>query len=400
MQAYLDLTVGLAGDMMVGALLDAGWPEEAMRGAIEAIGAPEIRVTVERRTHQGIVGLGIRVEAAEEPPARSLVEIRRLLEGSRLPATVKARSLSLFERLGEAEARVHGTVPDRVHFHELGAIDSIADIVLAVAGLEALGIDRLASGPVPVSRGEMQTDHGLLPLPAPATLHLLEGLPLRWLPFEGEWLTPTGALILGGLVHSFGPPPSIVLERVGIGAGTRKLEGRPNIVRLLLGRSVKGDSSASKGENREAEIEAGFVSILEANVDDQEPRQIAEAVRRLEEAGALEVFRTAVAMKKGRQGVLLTVLCRPEDEENLAACLLRETTSLGLRMRREERRELLRRIEPVATPFGDIRIKWSRPGGIPRPMVEFEDVRAAAERHQVPFWVVERAALEAAPRDA
>ncbi len=383
--AYLDLWTGLSGDMMVGAILDAGWSEEEVRTAIEAVGMPEVFVTVESRRSRGLAGKGIRVEARDEPPERSFDEVRRILEGSQLEPAVRSRAVEMFRRLAEVEGRLHGVDPRRVHFHELGAIDSIADVVLAIVGLRALGVDRLHCGEVPLSRGEVTTAHGQLPVPAPATLRLLEGLPIRWLPMEGEWLTPTGALILSSLVDSYGPPPPMRLDRVGIGVGTRPSEERANIVRLLV-----GDLASGEGEL------VGWISVIEANIDDQDPRLEAEAVSRLEAAGALEVFRTDAWMKKGRRGTVLTVLCRPELEDSLGTLLLRETTTLGLRIRREFRRELERWTRPVDTPFGTVRIKWSRIAGLARPMAEFEDVRLRSCAAGVPAWLVERAALRAA----
>lgn len=388
-EAYLDLWTGLSGDMMVGAIVDAGWPEEEIQTVLDSIGIPEVRVAVETRRSHGLAGKGIRVTAAGEPPARSFREIRRILVESSLEPAVRDRSVLLFRKLAEVEGRLHDADPEGVHFHELGAIDSIADIVLAVAGLRRLGVERLSCGEVPVSRGIVETAHGPLPVPAPATLRLLEGLPIRWLPIEGEWLTPTGALILSTLVDSFGPPPGMRLGRVGIGVGTRKSEDRANIVRLLV-----GEDEGRAGES------VGWVSVIEANIDDLDPRHEAEAVRRLEIAGALDVFRVDASMKKGRRGAILTVLCRPDAEERLGSILLQETTTLGVRIRREIRRELERWITPVETPYGEVRIKWSRFRGLPRPAAEFEDLRLRAEEAGVPTWVVERAALRAAEEGA
>jgi hypothetical protein len=385
MRGYIDLWTGLSGDMMVGALLDAGWPEEAMRGVLDRIPLEDARVTVEMRKQHSLCGKGIRVDAQGEPPSRPFLDIRRLLSASALDPAVRDRSIDLFHRLAVVEGRLHGCDPDQVHFHELGAIDSIADIVLTVAGLAGLGITELSCGPVPLSRGEIVTAHGRLPVPTPATLLLLEGLPIRWLTIEGEWLTPTGALILSSLVDRFGPPPEMKLRAVGIGAGTRQSSDRANIVRLLVG---------------EDEIPAtesiGWVSVLEATIDDQDPRHEAEAVQRIEEAGALDVHRIPVTMKKGRLGTLITVICRPDREQAIGTVLLRETTTLGIRIRREFRRELERWTETVATAFGPVRIKWSRPDGRDRPMAEFEDVRARAAEAGVPCREVERAALRQA----
>jgi pyridinium-3,5-bisthiocarboxylic acid mononucleotide nickel chelatase len=385
MRGYLDLWTGLSGDMMVGALLDAGWPEEAMRAVLAQIPMRDVRVTIETRKQHALRGKGIRVEAVGEPPERAYAEIRRMLGASDLDPDVRSRALELFHRLAVVEGRIHGCEPDQVHFHELGAIDSIVDIVLTVAGLAGLGIRELSCGPVPLSRGEIPTAHGRLPVPTPATLLLLEGVSIRWLEIEGEWLTPTGALILSGLVDHFGPPPEMRLRAVGTGAGTRQSTDRANIVRLLVG----------EDELRTDET-IGWISVLEATIDDQDPRHEAEAVRRLEEAGALDVHRIPVTMKKGRLGTLLRVICRPDLEQMIGSVILRETTTLGIRIHREFRRELERWTETVATPYGEVRIKWCRPGGRDRPMAEFEDLRARATEAGVPIREVERSALREA----
>ncbi len=376
MRAYLDLWTGLSGDMMVGALLGAGWPESEMLTVFSQIGIPDARVRLETRSQKGLAGFGIRVEANGEPPERSFADIRRILAASTLSPSVRTRSLALLHRLAVVEGAIHGTDPESVHFHELGAIDSIADVVLTVAGLEWLEIEHLSCGPVPLSRGEVRTAHGVLPVPTPATLSLLEGVPIRWLPMEGEWLTPTGALILAGLVDSVGPPPEMRLQRVGIGAGTRQSPDRANIVRLLLGDEISP-----------TEESIGWVSILETNLDDLDARHEAEVVQRLSELDVLDVFRVTGVMKKGRIGSILTVVCRPEREDEVGTAILRDTTSLGIRIRRQFRRELNRSVTSVSTEFGPVRIKWSRPQGMSRPMAEFEDVRLrAAERGCRPGW--------------
>ncbi|MBD3160501.1 MAG: nickel pincer cofactor biosynthesis protein LarC [Candidatus Eisenbacteria bacterium] len=378
MIAYLDLWTGLSGDMMVGALLDAGWPEEEMYATLRALPLDGVDVRIEERFRHGIRGVGILVEPGAQTPARPWRTIRALIDRSGLSAPVKERSLALFGRLARVEARIHGSDPEEVHFHELGGDDAIADIVLSVAGLDGLGITRLHAGPIPLTRGEVETAHGLLPVPAPATLRLLEGCPIRWIPLEGEWTTPTGALLLSGLVDRFGPPPGMALARIGTGAGTRSAPDRANIVRLLRGTQGGGEGGPD-----------AQVSILETNIDDLDPRLAARLAEQLFAAGALDVIRVPVLMKKGRQGTLFSVLCAPEREEELGTILLREGSTLGLRIRREERRTLERWFETVETPYGPVRVKWSRPGGRERPIVEFDDLSACAEEHAVPLWRVE-----------
>lgn len=318
---------------------------------------------------------------------RDLAEIRRLIAASGLAAPVKERALQLFARLGEAEARVHGVPVERVHFHEVGAVDSIVDLVGAAAVIEHLAPERLTAGAVNVGGGTVRTAHGRLPVPAPATALLVRGLPIYGTG-GGELLTPTGAVLLAELVDEFvdGLPP-LVVDRVGYGLGTRELPGQPNAVRLLAGRAA--GSAAEAGGAR--------VAVIEAEIDDLPAEGFGFLTERLLAAGALDVYLTPVQMKKGRPGTLVTALCRPGERPALAELLLVESGSLGCRWVEAERLEAERHTSTVATPWGEVRVKHGRLGGRALAAApEFEDCRRLALAAGVPWREVYRAALAAA----
>lgn len=315
---------------------------------------------------------------------RDLAEIRRLIAASGLAGPVKERALQLFARLGEAEARVHGVPVERVHFHEVGAVDSIVDLVGAAAVIEHLAPERLTAGAVNVGGGTVWTAHGRLPVPAPATALLVRGLPIYGTG-GGELLTPTGAVLLAELVDEFvdGVPP-LVVDRVGYGLGTRELPRQPNAVRLLAGRAA--GSAAEAGGAR--------VAVIEAEIDDLPAEGFGFLAERLLAAGALDVYLTPVQMKKGRPGTLVTALCRPGERPALAELLLVESGSLGCRWHEAERLEAERHTSTVVTPWGEVRIKHGRLSGRPLAAApEFEDCRRLALAAGVPWREVYRAAL-------
>ncbi len=323
--------------------------------------------------------------AGDPAHGRDLAGIRRLLRESALAAPVRERALALFERLGAAEAKVHGVPVDRVHFHEVGAVDSIVDLVGAAAAIEHLKPERLTSGPVNVGSGQVETAHGLLPVPAPATAELLAGvpggIPLRGGP-GGELTTPTGAVLLAELVDEFVEFPDLVLDGAGYGLGRRELAGQPNAVRLLRGR---GERAA-----------AGEVMVVECEVDDLPGEGFGFVMERLLAAGALDVYFTPVQMKKSRPGTLVSLLCRPADLEPLSGLLLAESGSLGCRFSRASRFEAERRTVEVATSFGAVRVKEASWGGRPLAAApEFEDCRRLALAAGVPWREVYGAALAA-----
>jgi len=380
---YLDLPSGLSGNMMLGCLVDAGWPVEALREALAAVPLPphsyEIRAEIVRR--RGIRATLITVTDAGAQPLRTLDDVRALLDQARLPAEVKRAAVGTFTRLAEAEARVHGLPVDRIHFHEVGAVDAIVDIVGTAAGLHALGVEELYASPVPLGHGWTQSEHGLIPLPAPATLELLAGAhaPTRPAPGEGELVTPTGAAILAH--HAAFEQPAMRVQQVAYGAGHRDFPW-PNVARLWL-----GEASAP----HQAPV------LLETNIDDMNPELYGAVSERLFEAGALDVWLTPVQMKKGRPGVVLSVLAPAALEAELARLLLEETTTLGVRALSVRRHEAPRAWREVETPFGRVRVKlkWVE-GRVIGAAPEYEECRRLAHEHGVAVRRVYEAALAAA----
>jgi pyridinium-3,5-bisthiocarboxylic acid mononucleotide nickel chelatase len=340
---------------------------------------------VEPVTRGGLAAMHVEVEVdhAAHPHHRHLPEIAGLIVAAGLPGAVADRALAVFQRLARAEAAVHGIPIEQVHFHEVGAADAIVDIVGACAGIEFLGIEKVVCSPIPTGSGVVRCEHGVLPVPAPATANLLNGVPLAVCDEEGELTTPTGAAILTTLAESYGPLPSMRLETVGYGAGTRENRTRPNVLRLLVGQ-VEPEVSA----------ERDFVAVLEAQVDDSTGQVVAYACERLLAVGALDAYIVPIIMKKGRPGQLMTVLCRPDDVAAMERVLFEETTTLGVRRHDAARTKLPRETVEVATRFGPIRLKLARPG---EPDVqawpEYEDCVAAARACGVPLREVQHEAL-------
>jgi uncharacterized protein (TIGR00299 family) protein len=311
-----------------------------------------------------------------------------MIEGSTLTKGVKRRALSAFRRIGEAEAKIHGIALEKVHFHEIGAVDSIVDIVGACIAAEALGVDEIHASPPRLGSGFVETAHGKFPVPAPATLELLKGIPVRSSNEPVELVTPTGAALLAESCSKFGPMPAMTIERIGYGAGTRDLDKAPNVLRAVLGEASVATSSAE-------EVDA--ISVIETNIDDMNPQLYGDVMERLLAAGALDVFLTPVQMKKNRPGTLLTVLCERNGVDRLAELLLTHTTSFGVRVHEAQRRKLAREIVKVKTKFGEIEVKIGRLGGnIVARAPEFESCKQAAARFNVGVKDVYNEALQAA----
>jgi hypothetical protein len=382
MIAYLDLPSGLSGDMFLGCLIDCGWEPDRLRNVIESLALPADEWAVQVREVQKGALRARRVDVLVEEgrQQRGLREISQIIEASELPQAVRTRALAVFRRLADAEARVHGTTPDQVHFHEVGALDAIIDIVGCIAGLHDLDIEKLYASPFPLGQGWTETAHGRVPLPAPATLELLSsvGAPTRPAPGPGELVTPTAGALLAELA-TFEQPP-MVLRRVGSGAGQRDFVW-PNLARMWLG---------------EAEA-AGPMVQLETNLDDMNPQWYAAVSDRLFAAGARDVWLTPVQMKKGRPGVVLSALADAANETVLAEAILRETTTLGVRAHPvSHRHEARREMRQVTTPYGSIsvKVKWLREepcGATP----EYEECRVKAEAANVPVRIVHEAAAAA-----
>lgn len=380
--AYCDCFSGISGDMFLGALVDAGLPVEILRERLSLLDLPEnLQIKVESVRKGMLRATQVDVLTGESHHHRHLADIVRLIDGTQLSARVKQTSLAVFQVVAEAEARVHGSTIEEVHFHEVGALDSIADIVGAAVGLEELGIDRLYASAVPFSGGTVQTQHGLLPVPAPATLEILARAhaPMAPMPAEVELVTPTGAAILASLATF--ERPHLVVTGVGVGAGKREMPW-PNVFRLILGESAP---------------EAEFPLVLiETNIDDMNPQMYGNVMARLFEAGALDVYLTPIYMKKNRPGTLLGVVARRSDEPALARLILAETSTLGMRVQPVYRYTAQREFRKITTPYGEIPVKVKLLDGRPiQAMPEYDACAAIAQAQKVPVAAVYTAALAA-----
>jgi pyridinium-3,5-bisthiocarboxylic acid mononucleotide nickel chelatase len=401
---YFDCFSGAAGDMIVGALIDAGVPLADVRHALGSLAVSPEAIWTDRVVRAGISATKFCVlgeEPAQEEPAkqahthghggtavavhphRSLPEIFRLVDGSALSGAGKDRAKALFQRLGEVEAAIHGTAVDAVHLHEVAALDSIVDIVGAVYALEALGVQRVVSSPLNLGGGTVRSSHGVYPVPAPATLQLLQGAPVYAGRQKSELVTPTGALLVTAYASSFGPVPAMTVKRIGYGAGSRDFVDTPNVLRVLLG---EADAAAPSHQ----------VVTVEAEIDDMNPQIFGLLMDRLLQDGALDVFYTPIQMKKNRPGTLLTVIATPQARERLTSTIFRETTTIGVRYREMTRECLDREIVTVTTTLGPVRIKVARRDGvILNASPEFEDCVKLATEHGRPLKDVQALASRA-----
>ena len=382
MIAFLDMPSGISGDMFLGCLVDAGWPISALRETVERLALPTgaWRVDAAPVMRGPLQATLVDVEVDEGDSHRHLSDIRRLILAADLPTPVQEKAVAVFSRLAQAEAGVHGTGIEEVHFHEVGALDAIIDIVGVVAGLHELGIDQLYASGVPLGEGWTSSAHGRIPLPAPATLALLAqvGARNRPAPGPGELVTPTGAALLAELATF--SQPLISLDRIGLGAGRKEFEW-PNVARLWLGESEG----------------TGELVELQTNIDDMNPELYAAVSARLFVAGALDVWMAPIQMKKSRPGVLLTVLSPAQHEQVLADLLLRETTTLGVRCRSVRRYEATREFRRIVTPFGEVsvKLKWVD-GAISGAKPEYDECVELADSNNVPTRTVYEAAQSAA----
>jgi pyridinium-3,5-bisthiocarboxylic acid mononucleotide nickel chelatase len=388
--AYLDCSSGVSGDMFLGACLDSGLGAEALLGELAKLPLGPYEFKPARVRRAGLAGTHIEITAPGNQPHRHLAPIEQMIESSALSATVKDRSRRIFRRLGEAEARLHDQPIEKVHFHEVGAVDAILDIVGACVALELLGIEELRASPLNVGSGRVTAAHGSLPVPAPATAELLRSIPMYSSGVEAELVTPTGAAIVSTLASGFGPLPAMRADRIGYGAGARDLPGHPNLLRLMIG---ERDPSP---ESRAPSPDSDVVAIIETSVDDMSPEVYGYFVERALAAGALDITCAPIEMKKNRPGFEIRLLARPEQAESLADLVFAETTTLGLRISTAERRVLERQSVCVATPYGDIRVKVGRRNGrVLNAAPEYEDCRKAAIERGVPLKEVMQAAQAA-----
>jgi len=385
---YLDCFAGIAGDMLLGALIDAGVDAEEVRAGLAGLPVRGWELRAERVSRKGISATKIEIAAAPGasiPHRLSYEELVAAIEAGGLSEGVRARSLAVLRAIAEAEARVHGVSVEEVHFHEVGGIDTLVDVTGAALALELLGIERVRSAPLPVSHGFVDCAHGRLPVPAPAVTELLRGIATVPLDVEGETVTPTGAAIAVSFAESFGASPPMTVEAVGYGAGSSEWPDVPNLLRVLVGQAQAESAS-----------EAREVVVLEANLDDMPPEHFALALERCLEAGALDVWFTPIQMKKSRPAIMLSVLAEPGDAARLADVIFENTTTFGIRQGRMSRRCLPRRHETVETPYGPIRVKIaSLPSGRETLSPEYEDCLEAARRGGVPVRLVYAAAAAA-----
>jgi pyridinium-3,5-bisthiocarboxylic acid mononucleotide nickel chelatase len=431
--AYFDCIGGISGDMTLGALLHAGVDPEVLVNGLRTMDLPPWELRIERTQKSGIAATSVEVVVQGEdagaaplmrlPPTdapqqscgihahehahthshdnhphththgaaahsshagtRTLADVLGVIRSSRLPPTVKQRAEKVFRRLAEAEASVHGVDVDEVHFHEVGAVDSIVDVVGAVYGLHLLDVDRIICSPLPTGTGFVRCDHGLMPVPPPATLALMQGCPLRQVDVEGELVTPTGAALAASLAERFGPMPGFTVRGVGYGAGKKDFSF-PNLLRIVIGEEPSA-------------VEAEQVVVVEANIDDQSPQLYEAVLGALLNAGALDVWFTSIQMKKNRPAEMLSVLCAPQDLDAVTRIIFAETTTLGVRYTEWKRACLQREWIEVETPYGPVRLKIGRHEGVPRTvMPEYDDCRRLAEEAGVPLKSVHAAAAAAA----
>jgi pyridinium-3,5-bisthiocarboxylic acid mononucleotide nickel chelatase len=368
---YFDAFSGISGDMTVGALLDAGADWTQLEGALTSLGL-EAKFRSEKTKRKGIAASKFFVDFEEQKKHRHLPHIEKIILAGELSDNAKRNSLAVFRRLGEAEAKSHSVPIEKVHFHEVGAVDSICDIVGACVALDQLGVQEVRASRINVGSGTVNTEHGILPVPAPATAELLKGVPVYAAGPEAELTTPTGAALITTLASGFGSLPSLQVEAQGFGAGTKEFPTQANVLRVLIGEQTYA-------------TEATTVSVLETNIDDATPQVLGYAMERLLASGALDVTLTPILMKKNRPATQLSVIATPETQEHLAAILFAETPTLGLRVYRAERRILVRHVASVETPYGAVRVKYSDSGSF---NPEYDDCHKAAQDHQVPLRAV------------
>jgi len=383
--AYFDCLAGASGDMILGALLDAGLSDQDLLQGINALDISGFDLNIQTVYKNDFRATKADILVEDSVTERRLPDIEAIVQDSDLPEDIKNKSIAIFQRIGAVEAEIHGTQLQEVHLHELGGLDTIIDVVGTLVGLDILGVRQVYASPLPLGRGFTHGEHGVIPLPAPATLALLEGVPVTGSDLDIEMVTPTGAALLTSLAESFGPIPAMTLESTGYGAGTIDLP-IPNVIRVLLGTQQIDTNHI---------IET--LVMLETNIDDLNPEVYDYVVARLFEAGALDVTLAPIQMKKNRPGTLLSVLCKPQTSKELTAILFTETTTLGVRKQRIERYSLPRAIHTIETPYGSVRVKVASQGNQETKISpEYEDCQRRASEKSVPLTEVYNAALSIA----
>jgi uncharacterized protein (TIGR00299 family) protein len=381
--AYLDCAAGISGDMLLGALIDAGWPEQSLRELIAKLKIGDVQLKVDRVSKRGIAATQVEILSSPHQPHRRLHDLASIVTQADLPQSIRQRANSALQLLAEAESQVHGVPVERIHFHEVGAVDTIVDIVGAIVGFSDLKIEEVHSSALPWSRGSIKTEHGILPVPPPAVALLLRDVPVIGVDIEGETVTPTGATLARTITKQFGAMPAMKIARVGYGAGQRDWPDRPNVLRLTI-----GDSNDGPGLHVEQLI------VLSCNIDDMNPQWYEPLMRLLNEAGALDVWLTPVQMKKNRPGTTIKVLSQPNDAEALRTLLLRHTSTLGVRETPVTRHSLPREIDTVQTQYGPVRVKVATmPDGSRKASPEHDDCAARAAENGVAINLVWLAAI-------
>ena len=374
--AYGELIGGISGDMFVAALIDLGLPLSKLKSELRKIPTLKFELKASKKLVHSIRAARFHVICPKHEASRSWKEIRRLIDRSQLNPQVKATGIKIFAALAQAEAKIHGVAVDTVHFHEVGATDSIADIMAAAIGVRELGIDVLHFSRIPLGHGVTRSMHGPLPVPGPATLELLKGLPVFGVDVDGETVTPTGAAMVRTLGASFGDQPSMTVDKIGYGTGQKEFPNRPNLFRLSVG------ASGTRLKQEE-------MHVLETNIDDMNPQFFDHVMERLFAAGARDVFLAPIQMKKNRPATLLTVICEPTRHDRLAQIILQETTSIGVRYSPVSRLILKRETRKVKTRYGEVAVKVAlQPDGTKRATPEYDDLKRIATANNIPLKTI------------
>jgi pyridinium-3,5-bisthiocarboxylic acid mononucleotide nickel chelatase len=376
MFGYLDCFSGVSGDKLLGAIVDAGVPVEVLVERLSALAIGGYEVSATKVSRGSLTGTLVTVAVTEEQPPRHLGDIERILADSPLEARVRERALKTFRLLAEVEAGVHGTTVSEVHFHEVGAVDSIVDVVGTAIGLAELGVDELWASPVCTGFGTVETSHGTLPVPAPATSAILQGVPTASGPVEGELTTPTGAALLQAYGTRYEPMPAAIITAQGYGAGSRELPGVPNLLRLRIGELAEHDVPAAATPDTGTET----IVVLETAIDHVSAEDLATALEHQLEAGALDAWQAPIVMKKGRLGAALTVLCEPQDADRLVELLMADTGTLGVRRTPTQRTVAGRRADTLETSLGRVRVKVAEAAGVTQVRPEHDDVAEVSRR--------------------
>lgn len=379
--AYFDCFSGISGDMTLGAIVANGLPIETLSAEIAKLGLSGYELKTQPVIKKGISATKVDVLIHEKQVFRHLPKIIEIIEKSTLTEIVKKNSIAVFQRLGEAEAKVHGIAIEKVHFHEVGALDAIIDIVGSCVGLHLLGVEKIHASRLNLGTGFVKSEHGVIPVPAPATVELCKGVPTYSTEIQKELVTPTGAALITTLATGFGAMPTLRLTSTGYGAGNAQLEGQANVLRIMIGESVETQ-------------ETDTLTVIETNIDDMNPQVFDYLTERLLESGALDVYHTPVHMKKNRPAIVLTVLAKPSDSAKLTEIIFSETTTFGIRTYQTQRQILKREIIPVKTQYGEIRVKTGFLNGkILSATPEYEDCKKLAAQHKIPLKTVQQAAL-------